>query len=188
MRPLRWARCRENGRRHLPSDGDPAAEQAPGTVRHLPPNKARCGAELPSITSVREQPRVRTGIQCDRYSLADEYADMSSHQQLDRVIRHWQALEHRREELGPGPWSITLPDVPVRELVFGTNSEGTVTYLALEQQHEIHVLLVSGSADLITAWRGRPSVAGRAPARFRETITSSASHRHTLPADACTGC
>ncbi len=24
------------------------------------------------------------------------------------VIRHWQALEDRREELGPGPWSVTL--------------------------------------------------------------------------------
>ncbi|MGQ0776290.1 MAG: hypothetical protein ACT4NY_17995 [Pseudonocardiales bacterium] len=29
--------------------------------------------------------------------------DMSSHQQLDLVIRYWQALEDRREELGPGP-------------------------------------------------------------------------------------
>jgi hypothetical protein len=34
--------------------------------------------------------------------------DMSSHQQLDLVTRHWQAIEYRREELGPGPWSITL--------------------------------------------------------------------------------
>jgi hypothetical protein len=34
--------------------------------------------------------------------------DMGSHQQLDLVIRHWQTLEDRREELGPGPWSVTL--------------------------------------------------------------------------------
>jgi PIN like domain len=34
--------------------------------------------------------------------------DMGSHQQLDLVIRHWQALEDRRRELGPGPWSVTL--------------------------------------------------------------------------------
>jgi len=34
--------------------------------------------------------------------------DMSSAQQLDLVTRHWQALERRREELGQGPWSITL--------------------------------------------------------------------------------
>jgi hypothetical protein len=34
--------------------------------------------------------------------------DMNSHQQLDLVVRHWQALEDRREELGPGPWSVTL--------------------------------------------------------------------------------
>ena len=34
--------------------------------------------------------------------------DMGAQQQLDLVIRHWQALEDRREELGPGPWSITL--------------------------------------------------------------------------------
>ena len=34
--------------------------------------------------------------------------DMGSHQQLELVIRHWQALEDRRDELGPGPWSVTL--------------------------------------------------------------------------------
>jgi hypothetical protein len=37
-----------------------------------------------------------------------EKKDMGAHQQLDLVIRHGQALEDRREELGPGPWSITL--------------------------------------------------------------------------------
>lgn len=34
--------------------------------------------------------------------------DMGAHQQLDLVTRHWQALEDRRDELGPGPWSVTL--------------------------------------------------------------------------------
>jgi PIN like domain len=34
--------------------------------------------------------------------------DMGSHQQLNLVIRHWQALEDRRRELGPGLWSVTL--------------------------------------------------------------------------------
>jgi hypothetical protein len=34
--------------------------------------------------------------------------DMGSYQQLDLVIRHWQALEDRREELGPGLRSVTL--------------------------------------------------------------------------------
>jgi hypothetical protein len=34
--------------------------------------------------------------------------DMGSRQQLDLVIRRWQALEDRRCELGPGPWSVTL--------------------------------------------------------------------------------
>jgi hypothetical protein len=29
--------------------------------------------------------------------------DMGAHQQLNLVIRHWQALEDRREELGPSP-------------------------------------------------------------------------------------
>jgi hypothetical protein len=30
----------------------------------------------------------------------------------------------------------------MRELVFGATGEGTVTYLLLEQQREVHVLLV----------------------------------------------
>lgn len=30
----------------------------------------------------------------------------------------------------------------MRELVFGATSEGTVTYLILEQRREVHVLLV----------------------------------------------
>lgn len=34
--------------------------------------------------------------------------DMSSSQQLELVTRHWTAMERRREELGPGPWSVTL--------------------------------------------------------------------------------
>lgn len=34
--------------------------------------------------------------------------DMASDQQLELVTRHWSALEKRRDELGPGPWSITL--------------------------------------------------------------------------------
>lgn len=34
--------------------------------------------------------------------------DMSSAQQLELVLRHWSAMERRRDELGPGPWSITL--------------------------------------------------------------------------------
>ena len=34
------------------------------------------------------------------------------------------------------------PDVPVRELVFGVHGEGAVTYLILEREREIHVLVV----------------------------------------------
>lgn len=34
--------------------------------------------------------------------------DMASAAQLDLVVRHWNVIEQRREELGPGPWSITL--------------------------------------------------------------------------------
>lgn len=40
------------------------------------------------------------------------------------------------------PYNEDKPDVPMRELVFGGNGEGTVTYLILEQQREVHVLLV----------------------------------------------
>ena len=34
------------------------------------------------------------------------------------------------------------PDGPMRELVFGSAGEGTITYLLLERQREAHVLLV----------------------------------------------
>lgn len=34
--------------------------------------------------------------------------DMASAAQLELVVRHWESIEQRREELGPGPWSITL--------------------------------------------------------------------------------
>jgi hypothetical protein len=40
------------------------------------------------------------------------------------------------------PYNEDKPDVPMRELVFGATGEGTVTYLILEQQREVHVLLV----------------------------------------------
>jgi len=34
--------------------------------------------------------------------------DMASAQQVELIRRHWDALEHRRDDLGGGPWSITL--------------------------------------------------------------------------------
>jgi hypothetical protein len=40
------------------------------------------------------------------------------------------------------PYNDELPDGPMRELVFGDGGQGTVTYLVLEQQREVHVLLV----------------------------------------------
>jgi hypothetical protein len=40
------------------------------------------------------------------------------------------------------PYNKEQPDVPMRELVFGTHSEGTVTYLVLEREREVHVLVV----------------------------------------------
>lgn len=48
-------------------------------------------------------------------------------------------------ELAPSggrPYNDDKPDGPMRELVFGATGEGTVTYLLLEQQREVHVLLV----------------------------------------------
>lgn len=48
-------------------------------------------------------------------------------------------------ELGPWngrPYNEDKLDVPMRQLVFGGNGDGTVTYLILEQQREVHVLLV----------------------------------------------
>lgn len=48
-------------------------------------------------------------------------------------------------ELAPGngrPYNAEYPDRPMRELVFGPHGQGTVTYLILEHQREVHVLLV----------------------------------------------
>lgn len=42
--------------------------------------------------------------------------DMASAQQLELVTRHWAALERHRDELGPGPWSITAGAVAAGEL------------------------------------------------------------------------
>ena len=42
--------------------------------------------------------------------------DMSSQQQLGLLLRHWPALEERVEELGPGPWSLTLTTRGLDEL------------------------------------------------------------------------
>jgi hypothetical protein len=40
------------------------------------------------------------------------------------------------------PYNEDLPDGPMRELVFGAISQGTITYLILDDQREVHVLLV----------------------------------------------
>ncbi len=48
-------------------------------------------------------------------------------------------------ELAPSggrPYNEDKPDGPMRELIFGAVGEGTTTYLILEQQREVHVLLV----------------------------------------------
>lgn len=61
-----------------------------------------------------------------------------------------EALPHYADaldvlELVPGngrPYNDDKPDGPMRELVFGATGEGTLTYLILEDQREVHVLLV----------------------------------------------
>lgn len=40
------------------------------------------------------------------------------------------------------PYNEATPDGLMRELVFGGHGEGTVTYLILEDQREVHLLLV----------------------------------------------
>jgi hypothetical protein len=40
------------------------------------------------------------------------------------------------------PYNEDYPDRPMRELVFGEHGSGTITYLVLEQQREVHVLLI----------------------------------------------
>jgi hypothetical protein len=40
------------------------------------------------------------------------------------------------------PYNEDYPDRPMRELLFGQHGAGTVTYLVLEQQRVVHVLLV----------------------------------------------
>lgn len=44
--------------------------------------------------------------------------------------------------LGGRPYNKDKPDGPMRELIFGADSEGTATYLILEREREVHVLLV----------------------------------------------
>ena len=40
------------------------------------------------------------------------------------------------------PYNKEQPDVPMWELVFGAHGEGTVTYLVLERERAVHVLVV----------------------------------------------
>lgn len=40
------------------------------------------------------------------------------------------------------PYNDEKPDAPMRELVFGAHGEGTVTYMVLEREREVHVLVV----------------------------------------------
>ena len=55
--------------RHTRREG---ADHGSETQKHR--RAARCGAELPSITSVHDQPPGPKRIECDLLSLADEYA------------------------------------------------------------------------------------------------------------------
>lgn len=43
---------------------------------------------------------------------------------------------------GGRPYNEDKPGGPMREFVFAANGEGTATYLILEQQREVHALLV----------------------------------------------
>lgn len=43
---------------------------------------------------------------------------------------------------GGRPYNDTIPEGPTRQYVFGSNSEGVVTYLVLEREREVHLLLV----------------------------------------------
>lgn len=40
------------------------------------------------------------------------------------------------------PYNADNPDRPMRELVFGVASQGVITYLLLERDREVHVLVV----------------------------------------------
>jgi hypothetical protein len=40
------------------------------------------------------------------------------------------------------PYNEDKPDAPMRELVFGTAGQGTITYLLLERERDVHVLVV----------------------------------------------
>lgn len=40
------------------------------------------------------------------------------------------------------PYNDDKPGGPMRELMFGDRGQGTITYLVLEQQREVHVLVV----------------------------------------------
>jgi hypothetical protein len=61
-----------------------------------------------------------------------------------------RALRHFADALGVlelvphngRPYNDDKPDGPMRELTFGDGGKGTITYLVLDQQREVHVLLV----------------------------------------------
>jgi len=61
-----------------------------------------------------------------------------------------EALRHFAEVMvvldvaphGGRPYNDDKPDGPMRELVFGAHGEGSVTYLVLERDRQVHVLLV----------------------------------------------
>ncbi len=60
---------------------------------------------------------------------------------LPWLAQAWDVLELVPATAGR-PYNDTKPDGPMRELVFGPAGAGTITYLLLEDQREVHLLVV----------------------------------------------
>lgn len=76
------------------------------------------------------------------------HTDSDVHQQIEALPP--SALPNYAEActfLELSPWngdSVNAgnPDAPVRNMVFGTENDGLITYLIVEERREVHVLMV----------------------------------------------
>lgn len=69
--------------------------------------------------------------------------DQLDHLPRQALLGYADVLTVLEEAPGGGrPYNDAVPEGPMRQYVFGPNGEGLVTYLVLEREREVHVLLV----------------------------------------------
>ena len=70
------------------------------------------------------------------------WGERRSRQPVLRVTGAGLAAGHHASGDPRRPYNEDLPDGPMRELIFGPNSEAAVTYLIVEHSREVHILVV----------------------------------------------